>query len=270
MIFPNLYFYYEVYNLTKTEPNTFTKAYQIINSTGGVVKSVTGGVGKKDAEMSGRVGRIGISDLPEGAYKLKVTVTDNASKQLTQREHDFSIKYYNQKFLSTITDDMIRRASGDDLDNYLRGVKYIADRDEVKKLNKLKNDAEKRKFLLSFWEARSKENNMKHHQLVELANKEYGTFNKQGWETDRGRVIIKYGNPDEVETHTMEVDSPEYTIWRYYALRGYFIFAETRIHGDLMLVDSNVPGEIYDPEWKTHTDDLIKGQKSLDEGDGDF
>ena len=126
---------------------------------------------------------------------------------------------------------------------------------------KLKNSDDKRNFLINFWEARGEAQKNRHYQLVELANKKYSTFNKQGWQTDRGRVLIKYGVPDEVETYTMQPLTPAHTIWRYFGLKGYFIFAETSVEGDLMLVDSNVAGEIYDPKWKAHTDDLIKGRQ---------
>ena len=134
-IFPNLYFYYEIYNLVKTEPNTFTKTYQIINSFGETVKHTIGGIGEKNTEMSGQVGRIGISDLPEGAYKLKIIVRDEALEQMAQKEHDFAIKYAQKQERSfNITKNMIKRASDTELANYFRGIKYIARKDELKEI----------------------------------------------------------------------------------------------------------------------------------------
>ena len=78
-----------------------------------------------------------------------------------------------------------------------------------------------------------------------------GTF-VDGWKTDRGRILLVYSKPDEIERFPSSSDSREYHIWHYYSLQGgiYFIFADKRNMGDLELVHSNARGELYDPDWR--------------------
>jgi GWxTD domain-containing protein len=47
-----------------------------------------------------------------------------------------------------------------------------------------------------------------------------------GWRSDRGRVYIQYGPPDEIESNPMNVDSPAYEIWTYVSQGRRFIFVD--------------------------------------------
>ena len=49
-------------------------------------------------------------------------------------------------------------------------------------------------------------------------------------------IYIRYGPPDEIESHPFELDSPPYEIWRYYSLDLVFIFVDKSGVGDYELV----------------------------------
>ena len=75
-----------------------------------------------------------------------------------------------------------------------------------------------------------------------------------GWRTDRGRVYITYGPPDEVKDVDMSGKSFPYVKWTYYQLAGgcMFVFVNDYVAGavDYRLVHSTHPHEKYDLKWK--------------------
>ena len=52
--------------------------------------------------------------------------------------------------------------------------------------------------------------------------------NLQGRDTDQGRIYLKYGEPDEVETHMMIEHAKPHEHWRYYQTGYHFIFVDVR------------------------------------------
>ena len=86
-------------------------------------------------------------------------------------------------------------------------VPYIITDTERAAFKKLSTDEEREKFIAQFWERRnpnpgSPENEFKkeHYERIAYANKHWGS-NLPGWRTDRGRIYIVYGPPDEIESH---------------------------------------------------------------------
>ena len=87
--------------------------------------------------------------------------------------------------------------------------------------------------------------------MIERANLVYrGTF-REGWRTDRGRILLIYGEPDEYDRYPFSNDNKAYEIWRFFSVQGgvEFIFVDRRDMGDYELVHSTARGELYDPEW---------------------
>lgn len=48
----------------------------------------------------------------------------------------------------------------------------------------------------------------------------------KGWRSDRGRIYIKYGEPDEIRAEPLPLDSPPYVIWQYYTENLQFVFVD--------------------------------------------
>jgi GWxTD domain-containing protein len=253
-VFPNLYFYYEVYNLSEGAPQTFTKRYEILNAAGNVVKDAREYTGDKTGDISGQIWRISVNDLSDGDYTLRIKITDDATGESAIKEQEFTIKADQGEMLTV---------SEEELDKLFRGIKYIADDEERDVIDDLASASEKQEFILSFWDKRGKGAMHEYYQNLQLVNQKFGTLNKEGWRSDRGRVLLSYGKPDNIESHTMEFGAREYEIWRYYEDKYYFIFASPmNSYEELQLVDSNVPGEVSNPEWLHHGDDEILGGKN--------
>lgn len=86
-------------------------------------------------------------------------------------------------------------------------VPYIITEEERKAFKQLKTDEERDQFIEQFWLRRdpdpdTPENEYKdeYFQRIEYANEKF-TSGIPGWRTDRGRIYIMFGKPDELESH---------------------------------------------------------------------
>jgi GWxTD domain-containing protein len=86
-------------------------------------------------------------------------------------------------------------------------VPYIISDAERQAFTHLSNDDERQSFVEQFWLRRdptpdTEENEFKeeHYRRIAYANERYAS-GIPGWKTDRGMIYIKFGPPDEVESH---------------------------------------------------------------------
>jgi GWxTD domain-containing protein len=101
-------------------------------------------------------------------------------------------------------------------------VAYIIQDQERAAFLKLTTDDERGKFVEQFWERRNPipgvpENKFKeeHYRRIAYANSRYATRSQAGWRTDRGRIYILYGPPDEVEAHPGAARPSERWLYRH-------------------------------------------------------
>lgn len=99
-----------------------------------------------------------------------------------------------------------------------KDVTYVITDEEKRAFKKLQTDLEREKFIEEFWRRRdpdpdTEENEFKeeYYERIAYANEHFAS-GIPGWKTDRGRIWIMYGKPDERETHPMggAYDRPSY------------------------------------------------------------
>lgn len=90
-----------------------------------------------------------------------------------------------------------------------KDVAYIITDDERKAFKKLQTDEEREAFIEEFWRRRDpdpdtedNEYREEYYERIAYANEHFSS-GIPGWKTDRGRIYIMYGKPDEKETHPM-------------------------------------------------------------------
>ena len=90
-----------------------------------------------------------------------------------------------------------------------KDVTYIITDEERKAFKKLATDDERERFIEEFWRRRdpdpdTDENEFKeeYYERIAYANEHFAS-GMPGWKSDRGRIWIMYGKPDERETHPM-------------------------------------------------------------------
>ena len=86
-------------------------------------------------------------------------------------------------------------------------VAYIITDEEKQAFKRLKTDEERQQFVEQFWLRRdptpdTEENEFKeeHYRRIAYANDHYAS-GIPGWKADRGMIYIKYGPPDEIDSH---------------------------------------------------------------------
>ena len=84
---------------------------------------------------------------------------------------------------------------------------YIITDDERTEFTKLETDQQRNKFIEDFWQRRNpsptpEANPFKeeHYRRLAFANQQFAA-SVPGWKSDRGRIYIIYGAPDEREGH---------------------------------------------------------------------
>ncbi len=118
-------------------------------------------------------------------------------------------------------------------------VVYIITDEERAAFKQLSNDEERDNFIEAFWQRRdptpdTEENEYKeeHYQRIAYANEHFAA-GVPGWKTDRGRMYIMYGKPDEIESHPSggtyerpmeegggETSTYPFEDWRYRYIEG--------------------------------------------------
>jgi len=103
-------------------------------------------------------------------------------------------------------------------------VAYIITAEERRDFLALKSDADRDEFIEKFWLRRdptpgTPENEFKeeHYRRMAYANEHFAS-SVQGWQTDRGRIYIVYGPPDEIDGQRSE--TPPRQVWRYTHIDG--------------------------------------------------
>jgi GWxTD domain-containing protein len=187
---------------------------------------------------------------------------DKRNRQLTDKQKKEQQKRFNQE---------VQKVYKKWLDE---DVRYIISDEERAAFKQLSNDEERDNFIEAFWARRDPtpdtvENEFKeeHYQRIAYANEHFAA-GIPGWKTDRGRMYIMYGKPDEIESHPSggtynrpmeegggETSTYPFETWRYRYLEGIgqeiiIEFVDTCMCGDYhMTIDrsekdalKNVPG----------------------------
>jgi GWxTD domain-containing protein len=107
-------------------------------------------------------------------------------------------------------------------------VAYIITDEERRAFRALTSDAERERFVEQFWLRRdptpgTPENEFKeeHYRRIAYVNLHYADNNVAGWKTDRGRIYITFGPPDEIDSHpSCAGANTAKETWRYRFIEG--------------------------------------------------
>jgi GWxTD domain-containing protein len=123
-------------------------------------------------------------------------------------------------------------------------VAYIIRPEELAAFRKLTTNEERDKFIEQFWERRNPNPGSPHNQFREdyyrriaYANAHFAS-SLPGWKTDRGRIYIMYGPPDEIDSHPTPTPHPTQD-WLYREIKG------VGSHVKMRFVDSTGKGDYH-------------------------
>lgn len=268
---PVLYYYSEFYNNTNTELNNLVFK-RVIEQNGGYFDLFEENVTLTSGAIV-KAGLINLSELKSGRYSLNLILLNSKDSVLTSRTKNFFV-YNPQNALANNLNESkqsyIKSEFGilneEECDYLFEVSNYIAAESEKSLYESLVELNSKRQFLYEFWKKRDAEPETelnefyeKYKSMVEYVNSNYGHRHKKGYKTDRGRVALLYGIPDQIDTRSNEADLKPYEIWAYNALEGgvSFIFGDTMGISEFELLHSNKRGEVQNTNWEDRL--TIKG-----------
>ena len=274
---PMLMFYSELYNLCdESAPDTdnYSVQYRIMDGDGQVVREFPAKIRQKPGESAVEVSGMNIISFRSGTYFFELEAKNLSNDEMVSRRKKFFIyregdmtvpdsvaqKLADEKLRASL-EKLYQNMPVDNLDEEFDAANYIATKEE-KEIFKTLDAHGKQAFLLDFWRKRdtspeTAQNEFRddYLKLVNTANKEFTGF-KKGYKSDRGRVLLVYGVPDEIERFPLNMQQKEHHIWRYFSIQGgvIFVFVDKQGFGSLELVHSTARGELNDPDWERWID----------------
>ena len=267
-----MFFYSEVYNLAfgMNLNKEFHVGCKILDTYGTVVSDFGRRRYFKPGTFAVASSVLDIHDLSEGSYVLSLKVTDNETGETVTRSKPFQLLTQTLELAPGIAAEKFTEEDAKYLGKVL---KYVLNADQRKILKTLSLDGKKR-FFEEFWRRSDPNPSTRLNEFkVELfrrfayANEHYSLSivrKDDGWQTDRGRVYIVYGEPDEIERYPSTLDAKPFEKWNYFNLGSqgprFFIFEDETGYGDYHLAHSDANGEPFSRTWdeKLKRGELLK------------
>lgn len=214
--------------------------------------------------------KIDLTKLPTGGYIYTIDLMDRNNKIVASEGKQF----YRESTLPSLQKMMIAQGmadftslihsqtSRDTIVDYFRCIGPLGGskhQDFIDRNWKSSSAEILKQYIVSFWTdykpEKSLEEWLRYRQLVAVVNKEFGNSIQKGYDTDRGRVYLKYGAPDQIVVRENEPSSYPYIIWQYYAhpvtSNAMYVFYDPSLtYRDYVLLHSNVRGEKSNDRWK--------------------
>lgn len=300
-----LKFYAEFYNAKKVlgEGQKMILSYFLENYESKAKLSTYSSFLKQSAnEVNILLGEFNIESLPTGNYNLVIEVRDKDN--LLQAEQKCFIQRTNKPAQLSIEDiqsiDITKTFTGnyknlDTLMGYMRCLRPLASSSEIGFIEnqlKEKNLGLMQQFLYVFWKTRYPDNAeiawLEYYKEVMKVNKEFGTYGLKGYDTDRGRVYLQYGPPDQRSISDSEPSAYPYEIWEYYSLtdkkqmltnpnnrqsnKKFVFYNPDLVTNRYKLIHSTAKTEIYNTSWELllHKRDTQTNDMDLDKAPDHF
>ena len=262
---PILYIYCEIYNFESVEGeelSNYQVKYSVTDLNGKEMISPEPKVLKKPGNSTIEMGGLNVVSLKSKGYYFRIKVTDLATGAVATRskkyfvyrpgdtqelvDADLNSNFGTGSYVESIYSEMTLK----ELDDEWAIMKILARRDE-KKLYDGSDEEGRRQVMMNYWQARK--DGITRDEFMQRATiaKQQWSGLRPGWKTDRGRVMITYGKPDEIERETPGMNTRSFEVWRYFGLDGgiEFVFVDKQGFSDYELVHSTARNELQDFNW---------------------
>lgn len=275
-----MFAYLEIYDLHETQYSKVSVC-SYVESTGKEAKKLDGYKSCKIYKTQNVIPVIiqkNISTLPSGNYNLVMELRDTNDLIIYDRKVFFqrsnpaadiaSIKVdqesYEHSFVKNLEEEAVQYSL-----RALGSIVPTADVDILNSMISIKNFEAKRKYLHNYWTnfdaVDTEKSYQKFMKLAREVDAAYISGFGYGFETDRGRIWMKYGPPNDKISIEEDPNAPPYEIWVYNEFPKTkqrvvkFLFYNPNLGNDYILLHSNCRSEINNPRWQK---ELYKGAKS--------
>ncbi|MCK4570296.1 MAG: GWxTD domain-containing protein, partial [Bacteroidales bacterium] len=269
----SIMFYCEFYNTDKQfgEGGKFVYNYHIQSfETKSMLKNYSRAKVGEGSAVIPIMKEIDIRELPSGNYFLIAELRDQDNEVVTMNRLFFQRSNPNIQFdtkdLAALNTDGTFVQDIDNIDTlrqYIHSLLPIATEVDRVFISRQMKDADiqtLKQYFLNFWTGRDNvmpEAAWNHYyQQVRKVNYIYSTPNRPGYDTDRGRVFLKYGPPNIISESYNEPAAYPYEIWQYYSLgdgqrnKKFVFYTIDIVINDFQLVHSDAIGEVSNYRWQ--------------------
>ncbi|MCX8051485.1 MAG: GWxTD domain-containing protein [Chlorobi bacterium] len=264
---PMLFAYTELYNLDRCHCDSIELHYHVLDAAVNEVFDLRYRrpvIGDAQAEVVS----ISLDGMPSGVYYLALGLSQERGEELQLSRQQFYLvnpELPPQQPVALSEDELFLQSpfatmNRAQLDTEVASARFIASASELDAYNQLTDLAAKRKFVFRFWLQRDpdpttpiNERYEEFRKAREYAAKHYSTPRfPQGWNSDRGRVLLKYGFPSQIDRAYFNMDGAHpHEIWRYDNVQGgvIFVFVDQQGTENFVLVHSTALNEIRNENW---------------------
>jgi GWxTD domain-containing protein len=269
--FNKIAYYFEIYGIDKTidTSQSFLLTQSIRIEENG---EIAGQFNKLKKYKSGAIipviNSFNIESLPTGNYLLEIELINSKNELIASR----SIPFQRTSFVNNIKIDRLNsvnisntfasRMPDDSLKDFLQCLTPISSTLELNIIdNKIDaiDDTLKRQFLYSFWYNRDPNEPEKAWEIykrnVKKVNQLFSTKVRKGYQTDRGRIYLKYGPPNTLTDRANEPSAYPYQIWHYYKIgrfnnKRFIFYMPDLITNEYIILHSTLQGEYSNNKWQ--------------------
>jgi len=207
-----------------------------------------------------------IDALPSGVYTLilqvigkkdtiiekKIFYVINHNIELEERTYYTEDEQFDLSEFATMSEEKVKLEFAQ--------FEVLATRNEIVLWKKLTELKAKQRFLFQFWYMRNSnigdnfnDKLLEYRDRLKYVNTYFSYTGKEnGWNTDRGKIYIKFGPPDNKEEIPMTSDQYPYHIWSYHSIEGgaTFVFADMLGLDNYRLIHSTHSGYLTNANWQ--------------------
>lgn len=267
----NLIFYTEVNNSIIAGDELFIKYYLENPEMHGIERYSRTGYKKLTADSLNRILiDFPVSEMVSGNYVLRLELNDKLKNLICEQSTALSIfnpfQDYRMQFENggDFESSFFQFFTTEELDYSLKAIYPRVGNNMTEILNYIIRSDQtepKKYFLYSFWSRVAPENMEMHYnaymEVAKAVDNSYFTNVFHGFETDRGRIFLKYGKPDDLVFEEDEPTAPPYEIWIYNYVPEtqqtnvkFLFYNPTLATNDFVLLHSNCRGERNNPRWE--------------------
>lgn len=204
---------------------------------------------------------VDLAGLPPGEYGFEVVV--QVRDTTVTRRAPFRMGGFESVALTTppAPADKFEAMSEAQLDTLYGPLIYLMTSDETGIYSSLTLEG-KRSFLRRFWQKRDptpgtprNEEQENFYSRIAEANRRYregGSAEIPGWRTDRGRIFIKNGAPQEVMQRPQAGNTLPYEVWKYSQGRPLkYVYMDLTQFGNFALIWTDDRREPSRPNWQS-------------------
>lgn len=266
--FNKLAYYVEIYNPLQDSAESYVLLQSIkIKETGEIAGQFNKLKKIKIVKINPIINSFNIENLPTGNYEIVIQIRNQVNELIIEKKIDFQRINLNTPLdinrlnAVNISNTFSNELAKDSLNEFINCLSPIASPFELNIINrKLKqmDDTLKRQFIYSFWFNKNNVSPRKAWEDYKIQviriEKLFGTRIKRGYQTDRGRVYLKYGAPNNLIDRPNEPSSYPYQIWHYYRLgkfnnKRFIFYMPDLVTNDYTILHSDVLGEVKNENW---------------------